>query len=166
MVIAICIYEKIVLILRVILWAYVECPKKMAEEIRHEGVIEEIDGAIARVRIARSSACAGCQAKAMCKSTAEGQEHVVEATFAGDFRVGEHVEVTESRSMGWKAVVLAYLMPVVVLVAVLGCLNMVTTCEAITGTVALCAAGVYFIVLSFFRGRLQKHLSFQVRKKE
>jgi hypothetical protein len=37
--------------------------------------------------------------------------------------------------------------------------------EAIIGTAALCAMGVYYIVLGFFKDKIQKDFSFTARKK-
>jgi hypothetical protein len=37
--------------------------------------------------------------------------------------------------------------------------------EAITGTIALCSMGLYFIVLGLFKDRIQKEFSFTARKK-
>lgn len=150
----------------------------------------------ARVRIVQTSACAACKAKAMCASaeSAEKEMEVVllnkeprtknqdilattdqtkvtnpdSLLLATDseIKVGDTVEVMVQQKMGWKAVILAYLLPFVVLIAVLlvgnACFEVR---EEVLGTVALCTMAVYYIVLGLFKDRLQKEFSFTARKR-
>lgn len=145
--------------------------------IKHDGIVIAINGdGTARVRIVQASACSACKAKAMCAS-AESKEKEMEVVLLGDeamrregerqgFAVGDEVEVMVQQKMGWKAVVLAYLLPFVVLIAVLlvgnSCFDVR---EEILGTIALCAMAVYYLVLGLFKDRLQKEFSFTARKK-
>jgi hypothetical protein len=79
------------------------------------------------------------------------------------------------QKMGWKAVLLAYMLPFVVMLAVVVIGNkaiglfgdeaMIKNGEAFIGTAALCAMGVYYIVLGFFKDKIQKEFSFTARKK-
>ena len=51
------------------------------------------------------------------------------------------------------------------MMVVLAGLNVLTDwSEAVTGTLSLCSIALYYIVLSFFRGKLQKQFSFSARK--
>lgn len=52
-----------------------------------------------------------------------------------------------------------------VLISVVAGLDMCMQSEALVGTIALCATGVYYIVLSLFKGRLQKQFSFWMKKR-
>ena len=83
---------------------------------------------------------------------------------AEPLNAGDRVEVMVTERLAWKAVLLAYILPFVVMMAVIGLLNLWIESEAVVGTVALCAIALYYIVLSFFRGRLQKEFSFTARK--
>jgi positive regulator of sigma E activity len=66
--------------------------------------------------------------------------------------------------MGWKAVLLAYILPFIVMMTVVMILNNFVK-EAIAGTIALCSMGLYFIVLGLFKDRIQKGFSFTARKR-
>ena len=94
------------------------------------------------------------------------------------YKVGDTVEVMVQQKMGWKAVVLAYLLPFFVMLAVMlignGLLAMGdgqlamgdgAKREAVLGTVALCAMALYYLVLGMFKDKLQKEFSFTARKK-
>ena len=152
--------------------------------IKHDGIIIALnkDGT-ALVRIVQTSACAACKAKAMCAS-AESAEKEMTAVLLSDngrpmgygvldadkplleYKVGDAVEVMVQQRMGWKAVVLAYLLPFFVMLAVMLIGNAIWAVrEEILGTVALCAMALYYLVLGMFKDKLQKEFSFTARKK-
>ena len=96
------------------------------------------------------------------------------------YKVGDTVEVMVQQKMGWKAVVLAYLLPFFVMLAVMfvgngllamgdgatGLLGDEAKREAVLGTVALCAMALYYLVLGMFKNKLQKEFSFTARKRD
>lgn len=145
----------------------------MANVIKHTGTVIAIEGETVRVKIEQSSACSACQAKAMC-SSADKKEKIIDCSsslvdgrsYNESLKVGDTVEVTVEQRMGWKAVVIAYLVPLMVLVGTLAILDMRLENEALAGVIALGVTGVYFIVLRLFRDRLQRQFSFTARKIE
>ena len=136
--------------------------------IKHDGIIIALnEDGTALVRIVQTSACAACKAKAMCAS-AESAEKEMTVVLLGDeqWAVGNEVEVMVQQKMGWKAVVLAYLLPFFVMLAVMFIGNAIWAVrEEILGTVALCAMALYYLVLGMFKDKLQKEFSFTARKK-
>ena len=140
--------------------------------IKHDGIIIALnEDGTALVRIVQTSACAACKAKAMCAS-AESAEKEMTVTLANspspiaDIKVGDTVEVMVQQKMGWKAVMLAYLLPFFVMLAVMFIGNAIWAVrEEILGTVALCAMALYYLVLGMFKDKLQKEFSFTARKK-
>ena len=157
---------------------FLQSKRKM---IKHDGIIIALNGdGTALVRIVQTSACAACKAKAMCAS-AESAEKEMTVMLLGDgqWAVGDTVEVMVQQKMGWKAVVLAYLLPFFVMLAVMflgngllamgdgatGLLGDEAKREAVLGTVALCAMALYYLVLGMFKDKLQKEFSFTAKKK-
>ena len=149
--------------------------------IKHDGIIIALnEDGTALVRIVQTSACAACKAKAMCAS-AESAEKEMTVVLLDDeqWAVGNEVEVMVQQKMGWKAVVLAYLLTFFVMLAVMfignglfsmgdgaiGLLGDEAKREAVLGTVALCAMALYYLVLGMFKDKLQKEFSFTARKK-
>ena len=145
--------------------------------IKHDGIVIALeDNGMVRVRILQTSACASCKAKAMCAS-AESKEKEILALFVGeeakrregarqDIKLGDEVVVMVQQKMGWKAILLAYMLPFVVMMAVVAIGNgLLGMREEVIGTLALCAMGVYYIVLGFFKDKIQKEFSFTARKK-
>ena len=136
--------------------------------IKHDGIIIALnEDGTALVRIVQTSACAACKAKAMCAS-AESAEKEMTVVLLGDeqWAVGNEVEVMVQQKMGWKAVMLAYLLPFFVMLAVMFIGNAIWAVrEEILGTVALCAMALYYLVLGMFKDKLQKEFSFTARKR-
>lgn len=136
----------------------------MEELIRHIGVVTAVNGETARVEITQQSACAACKARNMCTS-AESQQKFIDARMTEPMLVGDQVEVLVRERLAWKAVLLGYGLPFVVMLLVIAVLDVATGwSEAIVGTLALCAIALYYIILSLFRNRLQKQFSFTARK--
>ena len=169
-----CICEKNVLSLH----TFLQSKRKM---IKHDGIIIALnEDGTALVRIVQTSACAACKAKAMCASTESAEKEMTVMLLGdGQWAVGDSVEVMVQQKMGWKAVVLAYLLPFFVMLAVMfigngllamgdgatGLLGNEAKREAVLGTVALCAMALYYLVLGMFKDKLQKEFSFTARKK-
>lgn len=136
----------------------------MEEDIRHTGVVLSTDGEKVRVEILQTSACAACKAKQMCMSS-ESQQKIIDAIMSEPMKAGDEVEVVVREHLAWKAVLLAYILPFIVMVGVIAALDLLTDwSEAITGTLSLCAIALYYIGLSLFKHRLQKQFSFTARK--
>ena len=136
----------------------------MDEMIRHEGIVERIDGEMAHIRIVQTSACSACKARNMCMS-AESQEKEMDAVMLEPMQPGDQVEILVRERLAWKAVLLAYILPFVVMVALIAILDILTPwSEAIVGTISLCGIALYYIGLSVFKHRLQTQFSFTARK--
>ena len=164
---------------------FLQSKRKM---IKHDGIIIALNGdGTARVRIVQTSACAACKAKAMCASAESAEKEMIVQLLQDngrpsgygvmdadkplmEYQVGDTVEVMVQQKMGWKAVVLAYLLPFFVMLAVVavgsGIGNRIAEIgEEVIGTVALCAMAVYYIVLGLFKDKLQREFSFTAKRK-
>ncbi len=138
----------------------------MLNTIEHQGVIISIDDKIAHVMIEQTSACASCHVKSVCGAS-EKSEKIVDAHIVDDtLKVGDYVTVIGQKSLGMKAVLLAYVLPFMVIVGVLFIVNIFTTNEVIIGTSALASLIPYFVVLRLMRNKIQAKFQFYAIKKE
>ena len=136
----------------------------MDEMIRHEGVVLRTSGNMAHVEIVQTSACSACKARSMCMSS-ESQQKQMDVEMLEPMQAGDRVEVEVRERLAWRAVLLAYILPFVVMMAVIAVLDYATDwSEAITGTLSLCAIALYSLILSAFKHKLQKQFSFTARK--
>ena len=84
----------------------------MADIIKHQGIVENINSSHIKVRIVQTSACAACSAKGHCAS-ADTKEKIIDVTTgdASSYQVGDRVIVFGELSMGMMAVLWAFIVP-------------------------------------------------------
>jgi Positive regulator of sigma(E), RseC/MucC. len=84
--------------------------------------------------------------------------------YSNKYSVGEKVRLTYRESLGWFALMLAYVIPFVLVLLVLFIATAFTNDELISGLLSLAILPPYYIILSFFKGRLKKTFSFTIEK--
>ena len=135
------------------------------KEISHKGRIVEITPEVTTVEIVSESACASCHAIGMCSLGDSKVKTVQVPTRAWDnYQPGDEVNVLLQASMGHKAVWLAYVIPLIIMVAVLMVLTETGVHELISGIVAIASIGVYYFVLWLFRNKLKNEYIFNIKK--
>ena len=136
----------------------------MTNTIEHQGVIISIDGNIAHVKIEQTSACASCHVKSVCGAS-EKSEKIIDANIIDDtLTIGDQVTIIGQKSLGLLAILLAYILPFVVIVAILFVANIFTTNELIIGTCALASLIPYFAILRLVRNKIQAKFQFYAIK--
>jgi len=131
--------------------------------IEHEGVIQKIEGLHARVTFSVQSACSECHAKGVC-SVAGMEEKSVDVFHRGDFTTGEKVSVILKKSLGYKAVVLAYVLPFFIVLLFLILFTLVLDSEALAGIYSLTLLIPYYLLIYHFRNKISREFSFTIRK--
>ena len=140
----------------------------MEKKIEHEGIVESIDGSHIRVKILQSSACSSCQVKSMC-ATAESQEKLIDiyTPLSGNYTVGERVKACGTMTMGRNAVILAFVLPLLLIViAVLSSLYIFHLSEQLTIVTVLVFLALYYLIIHFLRNHLSRQFSFWIEKTE
>ena len=136
----------------------------MDELIRHEGIVLSTNDKMAHIEIVQSSACSACKAKAMCSSS-ESQSKAMDALMLEPMVPGDRVEVEVREHLAWRAVLLAYILPFLVMMTTIAVLDLLTHWdEAIVGSIALGSIALYYLVLNQFKHKLQKQFAFTARK--
>ncbi|MBO5086544.1 MAG: SoxR reducing system RseC family protein [Paludibacteraceae bacterium] len=137
----------------------------MQNTIEHQGVIISKDDKMARVKIEQTSACASCHVKSVCGAS-DKSEKIIDANIMDDtLKVGDQVTIIGQKSLGFQAILLAYILPFIVIIATLFIVNVFTTNEIIIGTCALASLIPYFIVLRLMRNKIQAKFQFYAIKK-
>ena len=136
----------------------------MSDKIEHQGVIESISGDCVRVSIIQVAACSECKAKSLCTSSESRQKYIdVYAKDASRYNVGDIVNVCGSLQMGRKAVRIAFMWPMlIILLTGLVSLGLLRWTEpAAIGLILLCLSA-YFVVTYFNRDRLADKFAFWI----
>ena len=135
------------------------------KDIRHSGKVVEITPELTRVEIISESACSACHAKGLC-SLGESKVKVVEVPTSAwmNLKVGDTVDVLLKTSMGFKAVWLAYAVPLVVLVAALMGLLAAGVGEVFAALASIALVALYYLVIWLFRNRLRNEYTFKIQQ--
>ena len=132
------------------------------EPIAHAGIVKQTSEGRVKVLIGQVSACDMCRARKFCTS-ADVREKMVDARNPGfDFVPGDRVRVVGKASLGLKAVGVAYVLPMCLMIGVL-VLTAGWICPEREALSALCALGVlvlYYAVLCALRSRLRRDFVF------
>ena len=132
--------------------------------IEHEGIIKRIEGDMAYIKIHSVSACATCHAKGVC-SAADQEEKFLDVPLKGaSYKQGDSVFVQVSNHLGFKAVLLGYVYPFLLLMAVLIGMLAAGAAELRSGAVALLSIIPYYLLLYLFRNRLSKSFTFSIKQ--
>ena len=133
-------------------------------EIVHSGRIVEITPEFTSVEIVSESACSACHAKGLC-GVSESRTKVVQLPTRGwdDYKVGDEVQLVLKSSMGHRAVWLAYVIPLFILLAVMLGLLEAGVRDIVSAGVAVTAIAVYYFVLWLCKKKLQKEYIFNIK---
>jgi len=133
-------------------------------DIAHRGRIVSVTPEVTTVEIISESACSACHAKGLC-SLGDATVKQVELPTRGwdNYREGDEVQVVLRASMGHKAVWLAYVVPLAVMVAALLATLAAGGSELLAGGIAIGAIALYYTTLWLLRSRLKNEYVFNIR---
>ena len=139
----------------------------MADIIKHRGIVEKVDGSHIVVRIVQTSACSACSAKGLCNASESKEKQIDVYESNPSYQVGEEVMVCGTTSMGMRAVLLAFGVPLLILVLALGVSMKLTGEDALLSSgIALVSVVPYYIGIYFCKDKLNRTFSFTIEKKQ
>lgn len=135
------------------------------ETVSHRGKVVQVTPESTTVEIISSSACSACHASGVCGMSEYTKKAVEVPTRVWEnFTPGEEVNVVLKASMGHKAVWLAYVLPLLVLVAVLMGTLALGAGELTAGLGAIAGVALYYLFLWLFRDRLRNEYVFTIER--
>lgn len=136
----------------------------MSKSIHHNGVIEKIDGGTIYVRIIQQSACSGCHAQSMCAAS-ESKVKIIEVPDnSGRFHINEEVQLCGQSSLGLLAVLLAFVLPIIIVVAAIATGTNMQWEETTSGLTGLLLLVPYYCILYLLRDKLKRRFIFTLKK--
>ena len=135
------------------------------KSVDHKGTIIEITENNIRVEIINKSMCAACHAKGFC-TTGDTKDKIIDVAYfnRGEYSVGDSVVVTMRRSMGFKAVWISYVIPLLILLIFLLTLHSLGFGELLAGLSSVLAVGVYYLAVYLLRDRISTDFVFTIAK--
>ena len=134
----------------------------MKEVIQHLGIVESVCSGHVVVRVMQASACGSCAAAELCRSS-ESKEKLIDVYGSyPELQVGQRVMVEGATSQGLKAVTLAYIIPLVLMILTLFLFMYLTSNDALAALVSLLAVAIYYFVLHLMKCKLSGKFSFKI----
>lgn len=132
--------------------------------IEHQGVISHISGNTISVKILQQSACSACHAKGACMA-ADSKEKVVDVIdFTGRHQINDLVTIEGKESMGYKAVLWAFVIPIIIVVLMLIIATSVWNFGEMEAAISSIIALVpYYSLLYVLRNKMAKTFKFTIK---
>lgn len=132
-------------------------------KITHEGVVSNISDSTISVLLKGNINCEGCKAKSACGvSDANGKIVEVQKT-EQSFKLHEPVSVLLDKNLGVQAVLLAYLLPFVLLIATL-IISSFFVSEWLSGLLSIIILVPYFTILHYANQSIKKKFKISIVK--
>lgn|SRR5574344_2083481 len=136
----------------------------MGKRISHSGIIEAVNEKSVTVRILQESACGTCKVAGHCNAS-ESKEKLIEiADSTGQYAIGQQVTVSAPLQTEWKALMIGYIVPLIILAGVLAAVLLIFGQEPLAALCSIAALAVYYFMVYLLRGKINKTIQFEINK--
>lgn len=132
------------------------------ESIEHDGVVQKSDNNSVFVKISSESACSGCHSESLCSLSGK-VEKIVEVSGIYNFAPGDSVTVLMKKSAGYRALLLGYIFPLILVLFTLIILASSSVPELAAGLLSIAGLIPYYLILWFFRKRISNKFTFTIK---
>lgn len=132
------------------------------ETINHEGIVQKVDDKSVIISISVASACSGCHAEGSCSLSGK-EEKTIEVSGKYNVKPGDLVTILMKQSIGYTALLLGYLLPLVSIIITLIVLISLNFPELYAGLISIAILIPYYTVLYFFRNRINRNFTFTLK---
>ena len=135
----------------------------MNQRISHEGIITRIDKDNVQIKILSKSACASCNIKGACNMS-EMKEKIIDIPRPKDknLSIGQEVKISMGLGQANKAVIFAYVIPVILLVGMIFILNALKFDEGINALISIGSLVPYYLILYLFKNNLKRKFEYEI----
>jgi len=131
-------------------------------EITHDGIVQSTDLKSVTVMLSPNVSCVGCSAARSCNPSGNDKKLVrVEGSY--NVNPGEKVIVSMKQSLGYSALFLGYLLPLISVVLTLVILLSLSFSELISGLISIAVLLPYYMLLFAFRKLIGRKFSFTLK---
>ena len=135
----------------------------MSEKIEYRGVVTDVRPGILQVEILDEVACAACAAEKMCCMSGRREKRIEIPFISGDYRLGDKVTVTGKTSMSLKAILFAFILPIILILITLLVASSMKMDERQAAIISLSTVTIYFIGMYFFKDIFTKIFIFAIK---
>ena len=129
--------------------------------ISHLATVIEADNKHITLKLDAKPGCVGCKASGVC-DVSSGDDHI-SIPYRSGVEPGSRVELFISQKAGFSALFLGYLLPLIILVSTLIASLSSGLGEGVAGLLSLSATAAYYGIIYFFRDRIGKKFTFDIK---
>ncbi|MFI3264321.1 MAG: SoxR reducing system RseC family protein [Rikenellaceae bacterium] len=134
-----------------------------SKNFSHSGKVLSIEGKYIRVGFQTSGACGGCSARSKCGMVDSSTREVLVALREGEsYSIGDNVEVAISYQIGVMSVIVAYIIPLIILIGTLSGAIFFNVEEGVAALISLATVAIYYVVVYLCRSKLDKQIKFTI----
>ena len=137
----------------------------MPKALKHPGVITRMEGSTLTIKIIQTAACATCSVKRACH-VSEQKEKYINVPFLPRYahhQVGDEVTLVGKRSMGMRAVLLAFVLPFCILITILALYaHLYPGKEAEAAGISIASLMPYYALLYISREKISQSFTFEL----
>ena len=136
----------------------------MNGKVSHDGIITNLSHDEVEVRILSKSACASCNIKGACNMS-EMKEKIISVPVPKDknLSIGQEVKVSINLGQANKAVIFAYVIPVIILISMIFIHNALKIDEGINALISIGALAPYYLILYLFRNKIKRKFEYEIQ---
>ena len=135
----------------------------MENRISHEGVITNIDKENIEVKILSQSACVSCNIKTACnRSEMKEKTITIPAPKDKNLSIGQEVKISIGLGQAKRAVVFAYVIPVILLISMIFILNALKIDEGINALISIGILVPYYMILFLFKDKIKRKFEYEI----
>lgn len=132
------------------------------KEVTHTGIVKTTDSTGITISMIVNSGCASCQIKGSCNMSEQTEKELNIECDSNSYKVGQMVKVHLQSSQGFLALFLGYIIPLIVLIAVVVITMSITQEEGIAGLVGLASLAPYYLILYLSRNKIKNKFTYVV----
>lgn len=133
--------------------------------MRHQGIVMAKTATGVHIRIVGADACADCKAHSVCNSSEKKDKFVdalLDASASARYNIGDTVTIEGAPSMGMKATVLGFGLPLLLMVAGIIVGAQLLNDETIGALAGLAVLLPYYLILWLLKPKLNEKFVFRV----
>ena len=136
----------------------------MENRISHEGIVTKIDGENIEIKILSKSSCVSCNIKGACNMS-EMQEKIISIPAPKDknLSIGQEVKISMGLGQANRAVIFAYVIPVIILISMIFILNALKIDEGINALISIGSLIPYYLFLYLFKDKIKRKFEYEIQ---
>ena len=134
------------------------------ECIEQKGIVEDIKANRIRIRFQPLSVCDNCQTKSICNLKDNQDNYIEIIDKSGIYKVGDEVRLIIKKSLGYAALFLGYLLPLIIVLLFLFLFLSIKSNEILSVLGSLSMLAVYYLILYLKRNNISNRFKITLEK--